>query len=323
MEAFAKAIIHTTAFYDAVGKVPLTYLELYKHLLSFRRPISFGEFLEQLDEHFEQIKPYIIRERGFIFLRSNREAYVKRIQAGKTSVEKWRIAARMTRIISCLPYVRMIALTGSLALQTTHRESDIDLLIVAKTGRIWTTRIVVSAAMQILGRRRHGSRVRDRICLNHFITDTNLTLLPKNLFSAHICASLAPMWARGEETQSFFAQNKAIINEHFPFWEEGGPEPYGSGRGAHLKMLSGKAYFSTACSRILEVVFEKLGAKMLESALRRLQTHKIRHNIAKQARPHSEGIYTDAALVFHHPRPQQQEALFLYRKNMRELLGII
>lgn len=314
MDALAKAIIHTVAFYDAVGKVPLTYLEIYKHLISLRRTLSFGEFLEQLDECLEQIDPYVARERGFIFLRSNIGAYAKRIQTGKTSVKKWRIAERMIRIISCLPFVRMVALTGSLALQTTHRESDIDLLIVAKTGRIWTTRIIVSAIMQVLGRRRHGQKIRDRICLNHFITDTNLTLLPKNLFSAHICASLVPIWARGEETKSFFAHNKRLTSEYFPLWEE---------RGIHCKALPITLRFLRVCPRIVEIIFEKLGAKTIENILRRLQMHKIRHNIAKQTRSSNKGIYTDTALVFHHPRPQQQEALFLYRKNMHELLGII
>jgi predicted nucleotidyltransferase len=260
MNQIIDAIIHTIAFYDAVGKVPLTKLELYKYLINMPAPPAggFGSFLKILDREWPSLEPYIERERGFYSLKKNRSGYARRIHIGKTGIKKWRIAKRMIRLISFLPYVRMVAITGSLALNNTHKESDIDVLITAKHGHIWTVRILVTALMQILGKRRHGKKISDRICLNHYISDKSRDLRPKNLFSDHISKTMIPMRSLAKEG-------------------------------------------------LLEKLLTYTVAGPLESFLRAVQIRKIKHR---------QVIFEDSALVFHHPRPQNQEALYLYKQNL-------
>jgi len=258
MTPIVSSIIHTILFYDAVGKVALTKLELYKYIINTPDLPAFGNFLKILDQEWPTLQPHIKRARGFYFLKKNEAGYSRRIHIGKTGIKKWRTARIMIRAMSFLPYVRMVAVTGSLALNTTHRESDIDVLICAKHGHIWTARILVTALMHILGKRRHGKKISNRICLNHYISDKSADLGPRNLFSDHISKTMIPVWSRTKES-------------------------------------------------LAERLLTNTVAKPMESFLRAAQIRKIKHR---------EVIFEDSALVFHHPRPQNQEALYLYKQNL-------
>lgn len=326
----SQAIIRTIAFYDAVGNVPLTKIELYKYLLtgSNNTHISFYEFLESLESNWDELAKHITHYRGFYFLKKNPYGYARRINIGKTNVKKWRIAKKMTEIISLLPFVRMVAVTGSLALDNTNPKSDIDVLIVAKNGYIWTTRMLVSATMQILGTRRYGQKIADRICLNHYITDANLALRPKHLFSAHICATLIPLWSKNHTVENFFFCNQQLIEANLQnFWDL----PRGSG----IAVGSPVSTVKSACmdrmadivrlnqfyaiSSLVEAIIAKTIGKKLEAAVKAIQIKKIRGNIASGKAGEGEIIFDDQALVFHHPRPKKQEAMYLYEKNLEEL----
>jgi len=319
MTPITTSIIHTLAFYDAVGKVPLTKLELYKYLIHTKNlpELSFGIFLKALDEEWSKLNEYIACHRGFYFLSKNIDAYRRKIDVGKTGVAKWRIAKRMIRYISFLPYIRMVGVTGSLALHTTNTQSDIDVLIVVKSGHIWTTRILVSFLMHIFGRRRHGAKTKDRICLNHYIADSDLALRPKNLFSAHIYSSFIPMWGDNRTKKSFIVQNKFWAKFHARHTRK---------EGFDIRTISKE---SSPLASFLEIVLNRVVAKRIESLLKTIQVQRIQHSLSNKrlgeagysAAPGEEGtvIFDDAALVFHHPRPRNQEALYLYKENLREL----
>ena len=299
MEELEKSIVRTIAFYDAVGGVALSKIELYKYLINPAENISFGVFYETLERKWQSLKPHISRYRGFYFLKKNKDGYVKRIATGKTSIKKQQIAKRMARIISFMPYVRMVAITGSLSQHSTNKNSDIDILIVVKSGHIWTTRMLVSAITHVLGKRRHGNRVKDRICLNHYISDDRLSLRPGDMFSAHINASLIPLWSSGKTYELFEKENTHLVKSYFP---------------NHKKVHVWNRRNNRNGIEFLFSLFEPL--------FRNIQLKKIRHNfqIADfNPQEMKSVIFDDHALVFHHPRPINQKAVFLYERNLKEL----
>lgn len=310
MSPLVQSIIHTVAFYDAVGSVPLTNGELYKNLLCVNGPpISLAVFLRALDEEWATLKLYICSYRGFYFLKKNKDAYARRIAIGKTSIAKWRIAQHMIGLISLVPYVRMVAVTGSLALNATHKESDIDVLIVAQSGHIWTTRMFVSFLMHIFGKRRHGTRIQDRICLNHYMADSNLLLRPSSLFSAHIYSSFVPVWSMAGIDKALLDANAGWTRQYL------------------ARLVVGKTYrrgvtYRIGNLRVFRFAFERLvpawATRVIESFLKKIQVGKIERNTGKPEGG-GESILDDTALVFHHPRPQNQEALYLYKQNLQEL----
>ncbi|MBI3495642.1 nucleotidyltransferase domain-containing protein [Candidatus Berkelbacteria bacterium] len=72
------------------------------------------------------------------------------------------------KLISRVPFVRKISLTGSLAEGRAHAGSDIDFFVQTARNRLYLTRFLVTALVHITGERRYGNHVAGAICLNWF-----------------------------------------------------------------------------------------------------------------------------------------------------------
>lgn len=192
-----KNIVATVTYYDVMD-FPLSAFEIWKHLLEYDReknpltePVTLGVIWAML--HSEQFAGRICEQNGFYFL-SGREMLVhKRIQSEKLSVEKLKGMRRLAMILRFVPYVRMIGATGSLAMKHGVKGSDWDMLVVLRSGKIWIGRTILTTFLHLIGKRRHGEKISNRACLNYFITDDNLEIATKDLFSAHEYRYLVPL----------------------------------------------------------------------------------------------------------------------------------
>lgn len=115
--------------------------------------------------------------------------------------EKYRRKAQLfLPFLRFLPGVRAVAVVNTVAFDTATAASDIDLLVVAQKGRIWTARVFTTIFLQILGLRRHGKKIAGRFCLSFFVDEDNLDFsrfkLPFDPFLAFWCASLRPLFGR-------------------------------------------------------------------------------------------------------------------------------
>jgi predicted nucleotidyltransferase len=146
------------------------------------------------------LKQSVSQKNGFYFLKSNplKEPVKTRIERQKIADKKWKKTRKIVRWFQLVPYCRMAAISGSLALGNTREESDLDLLIMSKQGRVWTLRVLLSALTQAMGQRRHGSVINDKICLNQYLTDQFMEIAPKNLSNAQSLARLVPLFGLSE-----------------------------------------------------------------------------------------------------------------------------
>lgn len=80
-------------------------------------------------------------------------------------------AQKYAQKIIRLPFVRMVALTGSVAAGSATQRSDIDFLVITKPGRIYLTRAIVVLFVMLAGQYRTSKKVAGRICLNWFLPD--------------------------------------------------------------------------------------------------------------------------------------------------------
>ena len=108
--------------------------------------------------------------------------------------------------LAILPFLNAIAITGSVAMNKATKASDLDLLIIVKPGRIWTTRILAMIVTQFFGKRRYGKKVTDRICLNYFIVDGAEAPI-QNIASANMLASARPILSK-ENFAAFISRNR-------------------------------------------------------------------------------------------------------------------
>lgn len=192
-----KNVLATVTYYDVLN-MPLTAFEIYKHLivrsdLQQKRGETCG-----LADIFKllvsgTLSGKIEEQNGFYFLRGRADLVARRIRAEKISVWKLKRIQRLARLLAYLPYLRMIGATGSLAMKNSVFESDWDIFVVLRSGKIWIGRTLLTGFLHLIGKRRHKSKIQNRVCLNYFVTDDNLEIGVKDLFSAHEYSFFIPL----------------------------------------------------------------------------------------------------------------------------------
>ena len=93
--------------------------------------------------------------------------------------KRYKRCAQWSRIIFVLPFLRVVILNGSLASGTSKKSSDIDLLIVAKPGRIFTARFFVNVLGTLTLIKRTSSESQSHanlFCFNYFLTEKYLRI---------------------------------------------------------------------------------------------------------------------------------------------------
>ena len=139
-----------------------------------------------------------------------------RCQREKWAEKKLAIAARVAERLKLIPTIKMVAVTGALAMKNSDQDDDIDLLIVTARGRLWLTRLLTVLIVELVAqRRRPGTvKVRDKICLNMFLDESYLSIPPKerDLYSAHEICQLQPLWNKDNLYLRFLRENSWAKN---------------------------------------------------------------------------------------------------------------
>lgn len=162
----------------------------------------------------------INRQWGYYVLAGRPAAIRRRLARHVLAQHKWKIARSLARWLARMPFVRMIAGSGSLALDNTRPESDLDVLLIVRSGRMWTARLFAIFVTQLTGQRRtHWDRLApDKICLNHYLADQPMVIPPaiRNLYTAVAYSHLVPL--AGQAVYYRFRQlNASWIRQYLMF----------------------------------------------------------------------------------------------------------
>lgn len=199
------SVVSTLAYYKAMGVEGLTLLEVHKYFLEKdRRNMRLFFVLEAL-ENLKNAR--LISERnGFWYLPKTENDYSERIKRSKVSLYKWKRMRKIAVFLTYIPYTRVISVTGSVSLSNSRAKSDIDMLVRCRERRIWTTRFLVTSVSYLSRKRRYGSKIKNRLCFNHYLTEKAPTLGPKPLDDV-VSAIRIPVWAHDKDTgnESVFA----------------------------------------------------------------------------------------------------------------------
>lgn len=310
-----KQIIATIAYYDELD-YPLTAFEVWKHLMAIneqkvdeQKKLSLSNILDIFEKR--EVGNYVEEYQGLYFLKGRRELVEKRFQKNKIASLKIKKLRKIVWFLRFIPFVRMIGITGRLAMKNTGKDSDWDLFIILKKGKIWTGRTLLTAFIHLIGKRRHGNKIKDRICLNYFITDESLKIdiserpFEVNLFSAGEYSFMIPIF--GFKTFLKFQISNFWIRDFKPNYE------FSEVRS--IRMVSDDHFSKT---------IRKCGEKLLsfgfiENLLRKLEMEKIARN-PKTHLPGSIIEANDNSLVFL-PEPQGKEIYERCREKL-VVLGI-
>ncbi|OGG04126.1 hypothetical protein A2Z33_03105 [Candidatus Gottesmanbacteria bacterium RBG_16_52_11] len=201
-----QAVIATLSYAD-VFDYPLTRDEIALWIIG--RPIPekiLSVLLPEKDIQSGRRALYHLSGRQRIVrLRSERQS-VSRMKRG----EAYRVAGWLVR----LPTVLLVGITGGLAMNNARPEDDIDLIIIARQGTVWTTRILVTLMVELVARRRRpaDTDVADKICLNMFLSEDFLAMpsSDRDLYGAHEVLQLQPLATRGRVYRRFLDINSWV-----------------------------------------------------------------------------------------------------------------
>ena len=120
------AILLAVAYADVFDQ-PVTELEIHRYLPG--RRASSRAVADALGG--DRLVPRRLSRVGRYFTLPGRESLVEvRARRERIASHYWPRAERVGRVISKLPFVRMVAVTGSLAADNTDADADIDFLLV-------------------------------------------------------------------------------------------------------------------------------------------------------------------------------------------------
>lgn len=134
-----------------------------------------------------ELREKLVETDGYYSLRERSELARVRQRRELFSRKQWRKALLYSRWASNMPFVRMVAVTGALSMHNVGQRPDIDLLVVAGAGRVWVCRralILLVRVARLLG---------DELCPNYVISEANLELDQRDLYTAHELAQMVPM----------------------------------------------------------------------------------------------------------------------------------
>lgn len=201
-------ITNTIRYFDLFDQ-PLTAVQLWQLQVGAAGAHSLGEVRQAAEAAVDS--GALATKFGYYFLPRRQSLVRTWLRRHALAQEKWKLTRRIARWLQYVPFVRMIAMSGSLAAGNTRPTSDLDLFVVVATGRIWLARFGLLVVTELLGRRRrHWDRVApDKICLNHYVTDKSLAVSAdiRNIYTAVLYRSLISLTGDGWR-QKFVSANE-------------------------------------------------------------------------------------------------------------------
>lgn len=207
--SITSAVLETLAYAD-VFDWAMTALEVHRYL---PRAASAAEVQATIDDlcrigDLERVGDLLtLRGRaGLVALRADRTAAARAL---------WPAARWYARVVAGLPFVRMVAVTGSLAVDAVDAGADVDLLVVTTNGRLWLTRLLTMAVV------RAGAVRGVQLCPNYFLAEGALEMDDRSLFTAHEIAQMRPITASPAYRE--LIRSNAWVRDYLPNATPGAP----------------------------------------------------------------------------------------------------
>jgi hypothetical protein len=285
-KAILKAVLYSDIF-----DFPLSKNELWHFLISDKKisKVTFEHALSNLSQE-------LIYKNGFYCLAGKEENIKRRKKNLSEARKKLDLARKTADILSYIPTISFIGLSGGAAMGNVKEGDDVDLFIITKKNTLFMTRFWVLALLEAIGlrRKRHenGSSAANKICVNLLIDELALAWPSRkhDLYTAHEIVQVKPLFERRGMYKKFLASNN-WVNKFFPnvFTDVSFRQGFASGN---------NFYTLKALNAILSLPPVPLIVRMIQKKV--MKRNQTRETI------------TDTILAFH-PHDYRKETLDLLR----------
>lgn len=180
-----EAAIMCTVLYADVFKFALTVEEIH-HFLITDQPVALETVRDTLNDSV-YLRERLCMSDGYVAL--DGELIALRINRANISAQIWPLALKYGRWLARLPFVRMVALTGALAMHNPSDENDdLDYLLVTARGRVWIARGFAVLLVRL-------ARLRGvTLCPNYVVAEDALAQGRRDLYIAHEVTQAVPLY---------------------------------------------------------------------------------------------------------------------------------
>lgn len=292
-----RAIIKTLVYTD-IFDYPLKVYEIHKWLIGEKASLyQVEKALERLSQ-----KSRVKSRKDYYFLIGRDNLVQKRLKRQKISSQFLLKTKLLTFILKIIPWIKLVGVSGGLAMENADKKGDIDLVIITAKKRLWLTRILTIFILDLLGIRRkvnmNPKKVGGKLCINLILEEDRLEQTSKNIYVAHEVLQMKVLWQREGIYKKYLLDNLWVF-KFLPNW-------VGNGIMNHELRIKPKKHDSkfSIFNSILNV-FERL-AKWLQ--LKIMKKPQGRERIEEGA-------------VYFHPNDYGPRVISEYRKKVKGLIN--
>src|SRR5262245_626401 len=193
--------------YASLFDYPLEPAQLESSLIGVGAPASA---IERWWRESDLLQAAIEYRDGFFFPAGRFDLVRTRSRREALSRELLERDRRILSLVANMPFVRMVALSGSLAHLNAEGSADLDLFVITAPHRVWSVTVATLVLAKLLGWRR-------RLCMNYVVSEQALAIEPPDLFSANQIIHLRPI--SGNSVFERFVASNAFVRNIYPNFE--------------------------------------------------------------------------------------------------------
>ena len=232
---------------------------------------------------------------GYYSVDENERWSVNRIQGNKRAEDLLDQSHRYIKNIIRFPFVKSVAISGSLSKYYTDEDADIDYFIITAKNRLWIARTLLHFYKKftfIKGNEHY-------YCMNYFVDESALEIDQKNVYSAIETVTLLPVY--NKEIISDLKQiNRFWIDDLLP------NETYNEDLRFVVKLRF------KYIKRLFEGIINLINPEGLNYRMMKATDKKWRKKWAKKSFPmdkYNEAFYTTINISKNHPANYQSQIL--------------
>jgi predicted nucleotidyltransferase len=200
----AQNILKTLGYFD-LFQYPLTKEEI----CAFHAEVVSKASLQTALEILVRDK-WVYRLDEFYSLQNDHVLAERRRKGNQLAAVQFKTARRVAKFLAAFPYVKGIAVSGSLSKNFATEKTDIDFFIVTTANRLWIARTCMHLYKKItfLSGRQHW------FCMNYYVDEQEPVITEQNIFTAMEIVTLVPM--HGKTSLDNFIAGNTWVRKYFP-----------------------------------------------------------------------------------------------------------
>ena len=186
----------------------LTYFNMFDYPLRKREIYIFLAHKEEMDvfdmELNALVEASLVFTLGEFYCLFNNHALAERRRKGnEKAAAMLGKAGKAANLIARFPFVKGVAVSGSLSKRFADENADIDFFIITVANRLWIARTLLHMLKKIT----FLFRLQDCFCMNYFIDEASLCILEKNIYTATEVVTVMPLCGMAVFEKFYLANN--------------------------------------------------------------------------------------------------------------------